>query len=107
VATHFDDSIEELTTSSTSSTNGENSSNNESNLDKGNILKPTFNTLMKEDRKAFEAYRTNLEELFLSRGEVMWQGIILQDTTPIVFNKPEVTPKVCLDPSPFTMIFKA
>jgi hypothetical protein len=49
---------------------GGNSSNNGSILDKKNILKPTFDTLMEEGRKAFEAYRTNLEELFLSHCEV-------------------------------------
>jgi hypothetical protein len=39
--------------------------------DKNNILKPTFDTLTEEGHKAFQAYRTDLEELFLSRGEVM------------------------------------
>jgi hypothetical protein len=33
---------------------------------KGNILKPTFDSLMKEGHKAFEAYRANVEEIFLS-----------------------------------------
>jgi hypothetical protein len=50
---------------------GGNSSHNGSDLDKGNILKPTFNTLTEEGHKSFEAYRVNLEELFLSRCEVM------------------------------------
>jgi hypothetical protein len=54
-----------------SSMKGGNSGNNGSDLNKSNILKPTFNTLMEEGRKAFKAYRTNLEELFLSRCEVM------------------------------------
>jgi hypothetical protein len=49
---------------------GENSDNNRSDLDKGNILNPTFDTLTEEGHKAFKAYRTNLEELFLSRCEV-------------------------------------
>jgi hypothetical protein len=49
---------------------GRNSGHNGSNFDKGNILKPTFDTLTEERRKALEAYHTNLEELFLSRGEV-------------------------------------
>jgi hypothetical protein len=71
---------------------GENSGHNRSDLDKGNVLKPTFDTLAEEGHKAFEAYRTNLEELFLSRCEVMRQGTVLKDTTPIVFNKPEVWP---------------
>jgi hypothetical protein len=49
---------------------GGNSGNNGFNLDKGNILKPTFDTLMEEGRKAFDAYRANLEELFLLHYEV-------------------------------------
>jgi hypothetical protein len=36
---------------------------NGSDLDKNNMLKPTFYTLMEEGRKAFEAYHANLEEL--------------------------------------------
>jgi hypothetical protein len=48
-----------------------NSGHNGSDPDKGNILKPTFDTLTEEGRKAFEAYCTNLEELFPSCGEVM------------------------------------
>jgi hypothetical protein len=76
-----------------------NSGNNGSDLDKGNILKPTYNTLMEEDRQAFEAYISDLKELFLSRCEVTQQGTILQDTTPIVFHKPEVIPEVRPDPS--------
>jgi hypothetical protein len=48
----------------------ENSGNNGSNLDKGNILKPTFDTLKKEGRKSFEVYCTNLDKVFLSRCEV-------------------------------------
>jgi hypothetical protein len=73
---------------------GGNSGNNGSDLDKGNILKPTFDTLMEEGRNAFKAYLADLKELFLSRCEVMRQGTILRDTTPITFNKLEVTPKV-------------
>jgi hypothetical protein len=46
---------------------GGNSGNNGFDLDKGNILKPTFDTLTEEDRKGFKMYCTNLEELFLSR----------------------------------------
>jgi hypothetical protein len=49
---------------------GGNSGHNGSDLDKGNILKPTFDTLTEEGRWAFEVYRTNLEKLFLSRCEV-------------------------------------
>jgi hypothetical protein len=100
VATHFDDSVGESTNSSTSSMKGGNSDNNRSNLDKSNILKPTFNTLTKESHKVFEAYCADLEELFLSRCEVTRQGTILRDTTPIVFNKPQVISKVRPDPSP-------
>jgi hypothetical protein len=74
--------------------------NNGSDLDKGNILKPTFDTLMEEGRKAFKVCHTNLEELFLSRCEVMQHGTVLKDTMPIVFNKPVVIPKVRPHPSP-------
>jgi hypothetical protein len=49
---------------------GGNSSHNGCDLDKGNILKPSFDTLTEEGHKAFEAYRANLEELFLLCGEV-------------------------------------
>jgi hypothetical protein len=78
----------------TSSTKSENSSNNGSDPDKGNILKPTFDTLMEEGCKAFDAYHANLEELFLSHCKVMRHGTVLKDTTPIIFNRPEVIPKV-------------
>jgi hypothetical protein len=100
VATQFGDSVGESTTSSTSNMKGGNSSTNGSDLDKNNILKLTFDTLTEEGHKAFEAYHADFEELFLSCGEVMWQGAVLRDTTPIVFNKPEVTPEVRPDPSP-------
>jgi hypothetical protein len=79
---------------------GRNSGNNGSDLNKGNILKPTFATFVGGGGGAFKAYRTNLEELFLSRCEVMQHGTVLKDTTPIVFNKPEVIPNVQPDPSP-------
>jgi hypothetical protein len=69
---------------------GGNSGNNGSDHDKDNIMKPTFDTLMEEGRKAFKAYHANLEDLFLSRCEVTRQGTVIRDTTPIVFNKPEV-----------------
>jgi hypothetical protein len=36
---------------------GKNSGTNRSDLDKNNILKPTFDTLTEEGRKVFEAYR--------------------------------------------------
>jgi hypothetical protein len=38
---------------------GGNSGHNESELDMGNILKPTFDTLTEEGRKAFKVYRVN------------------------------------------------
>jgi hypothetical protein len=79
---------------------GGNSDNNGSDLDKGNILKPTFDTLMEEGWKAFKAYHTNLEDLFLSHCEVKRHGTVLKDTTPIVFNKLEVIPKLRPDLSP-------
>jgi hypothetical protein len=79
--------------------NGGNSGNNRSDLDKGNILKPTFNILMEEGRQAFEAYIAELRELFLSCCEVTRQGTILQDTTPIVFHKPYIIPEVWPDSS--------
>jgi hypothetical protein len=50
---------------------GGNSVTNISNLDMNNVFRPTFDTLTKEGHKAFEAYRTNLEELVLSCCEVM------------------------------------
>jgi hypothetical protein len=44
---------------------GGNSSTNGSDLDKNNILKHTFDTLMEYGRKAFEAYRAYFDVLFL------------------------------------------
>jgi hypothetical protein len=79
---------------------GGNCGTNGSDRDKNNIIKPTFNSLMEEGHKAFEDYRVHLEELFLSRYEVMRQGIILKDTTSIIFHKAEVIPEVRPDPSP-------
>jgi hypothetical protein len=79
---------------------GGNFGHNGSDLDNGNILKPTFNTLTEEGHKAFEAYNANLEELFLSRYEVTRLGTVLKDTMPIIFDKPEVIPKVRPNPSP-------
>jgi hypothetical protein len=77
---------------------GRNSNTNESNLDKNNIIKPTFNTLMEEGHKTFQAYRANLEEIFLSRYEMMQQGAILKDTVSIIIRKAEVTPEVWPNP---------
>jgi hypothetical protein len=100
MATYFGDSVVESTTLNTSNMKGENSDNNESDLDKDNILKPTFDTLTEEGRQAFEAYIADLRELFLSRCEVTRQGTVLWNTTPIIFHKPEVIPEVRPDPSP-------
>jgi hypothetical protein len=100
VRTHFRDSTRESTTLSTISMKGGNSGHNGSDLGKGNILKPTFDTLTEEGYKAFEAYPNNLEEFFLSCCEVMRQGTVLKVTTPIVFTKPEVIPKVQRNPTP-------
>jgi hypothetical protein len=52
---------------------GGNSSNNRSELDKNNIFKPTFDTLTEEGRKAFKAYLTDVEKLFLSHCEMTQQ----------------------------------
>jgi hypothetical protein len=49
---------------------GRNSGNNGSDLNKGNILKPTFDTLTEEGRQTFEAYIIDLREVFLSCCEV-------------------------------------
>jgi hypothetical protein len=78
---------------------GGNSGNNGSDLDKNNILKPTFDTLTEEGCKVFKAYCANHEELFLSCYEVMQHGTILMHTTPIIFHKPEVIPEARLDQS--------
>jgi hypothetical protein len=79
---------------------GGNSGTNGSDLNKNNIIKPTSDTLMEEGRKVFEAYRTDLEELFLSCTEVTRQGIVLKDITPIFICKAEVTSEVRPNPSP-------
>jgi hypothetical protein len=67
---------------------------NGSNLNKNSIIKPTFNSLTKEDRKALEAYCKEVDELFFSRSEAMRQGLIQKDAAPIVIHKAEVTPNV-------------
>jgi hypothetical protein len=71
-----------------------NSSTNESNLDKNNIIKPSFDTLMEEGLKALESYRTDLDELFYSRYEVMQQGVVLKDDAPIIIHNAKVTLEV-------------
>jgi hypothetical protein len=67
---------------------GGNSGHNGSDLDKGKILNPTFDTLTEEGHMTFKAYCTNLEELFHSCYEVTRQGTVLKDTMPIIFTKP-------------------
>jgi hypothetical protein len=79
---------------------GGNSSINGPDLDKNNIIKPTFGTLTEEGRKAFGAYCANLEEIFLSRYEMIGQGGILKDTMPIIICKAGVTPEVRPNPLP-------
>jgi hypothetical protein len=82
-----------------SSMKKKNSSTNRSDLNKNNINKPTFNTLTEEGRKTLESYRTDLDELFYSRYEVIRQGVMLKDVVPIIIRKAEVTPKVWHNPS--------
>jgi hypothetical protein len=67
---------------------------NGSDLDKNNIIEPTFDTLMEEDHSVLEAYRSVVDELFYSRYEVMWQGLVLKDTPSIIIHKTEVTLEV-------------
>jgi hypothetical protein len=98
VATHFADSTGESTISHTSSMKGGNSDTNGSDLDKNNIIKPTFDTLMNEGRKALESYRADLDELFYSHYEVMWQGCVLKDAASIIIRKVKVTPEVWPNP---------
>jgi hypothetical protein len=98
VQTHFGNSTRESTTSRTSSMKGGNFDTNESNLDKNNILKPTFVNLT-EGHKAFEASHANLEELFLSCCEGTRHGTVLKDTMTIIFHKSEIIPEVRPNPS--------
>jgi hypothetical protein len=44
---------------------------NGSDIEKNNIVKPTFDTLTEEDRKALKAYRAKVDEHFYSCYEVM------------------------------------
>jgi hypothetical protein len=66
VPTHFGDSAGESTTSRPSSMKKGSSDVNEFDLDKNNIIKPTFETLTEEDHKVREAYRVEVDELFYS-----------------------------------------
>jgi hypothetical protein len=63
-------------------------------LNKNNIMKPIFDNLTEEDRKALEACHKEVDELFLSPYEVTWQGLIQTDATFIIIRKDEATPKV-------------
>jgi hypothetical protein len=47
---------------------------NASDLNKDNIIKPTFDTLTEEDRKALKAYHAKIDELFFLHYEVTLQG---------------------------------
>jgi hypothetical protein len=75
---------------------GGNSDTNRSDLDKNNIIKPTFDTLTEEGHKALEAYRANLEELFYLRYEMTRQEAILKDVALIIIRKAEVWPNPLL-----------
>jgi hypothetical protein len=113
VRTHFGNSVGESTRATTSTRGWKhilatplragdgNSDNNGSDLNKGNNLKPTFDTLMEDGCKAFNAFCSNLKELFLLRHEVTRHGTVLKNTTSIIFNRPEVIPEVRPNPSLF------
>jgi Holliday junction resolvase RusA-like endonuclease len=72
VQIYFGDLAGESATSRTSSMKKGNFGTNRSDLDKNNIIKPTFDTLTEEDRKVFEAYRTEVDELLYLHYEVTW-----------------------------------
>jgi hypothetical protein len=72
---------------------------NGSDLNNDNIIKPTFDSLTEEDRKALEAYRTEVDELFFSCYEVTRLGLVQKDTTPIIIRKADVTLEVRSNPS--------
>jgi hypothetical protein len=78
---------------------GGNYSHNGSNLNKGNILKPSMDTLTEEGHKVFEAQHANLEELFL-----VLRGDTIRDYSQGHYadhlHKVEVMPKVRPIPSP-------
>jgi hypothetical protein len=93
VPTYFDDSAGESTTSNTSSMKIGGFGVNGSDLNKNNIIKPTFNTLTEEDHKVLETYCMEVDELFYSCYEVTRQGLILKDTTSVNILKVEVTSK--------------
>jgi hypothetical protein len=99
VPTNFDDSAGESTTSHLSNMKKGGSGVNRYGIDKNNIIRPTFNTLTEDDRKALETYRTDLDEFFYSHYEVTRQGLVFKDTTPIIIRKAEVTHEVRSNPS--------
>jgi hypothetical protein len=72
VQIYFGDLAGESATSRTLSMKKGNFGTNRSDLDKNNIIKPTFDTLMEEDRKVFEAYRAEVDELLYLHYEVTW-----------------------------------
>jgi hypothetical protein len=74
------------------------SSINGSDLIKNNIIKPTFDILTEEERKALEAYCAEVDELFYSHYEVTRHGLNLKDIEPIIIHKAEVTPEVRSNP---------
>jgi hypothetical protein len=98
VATYFGDSARESTTLRTSSMKKGNFGTNGSDLDKNNIIKPTFDTLTEKGRKVLESYRTDLHELFYLRCKVMRQGVILKDSSSIIIRKAKVTLEVRPNP---------
>jgi hypothetical protein len=75
------------------------SNTNGSDLSKDNIIKPTLDHLLKEDRKELEAYHKEVDELFFTRYEVTRQGLIQKDVSPINIRKAEVKPEVRSNPS--------
>jgi hypothetical protein len=64
---------------------------NGSDLIKYNIIKPTLDHLLEEDRKALEDYHKDVDEIFLSRYEVTRQGLIQKDVESINIRKSEIT----------------
>jgi hypothetical protein len=72
---------------------------NKSNLNKNNIIKPTLDHLLEEDRKALETYHKEVDEIFLSHYEVTRQWFIQKDAASINIRKSEVTPEVWSNPS--------
>jgi hypothetical protein len=98
VPTHFDDSVGKSTTSRLSSLKKGGPDVNGSDLNKNNIINPTFDTLTEEDCKALEAYHAEVDELFYSCYEVTRQGLVLKDTSSIIIHKAEVTPEVRSNP---------